>query len=113
MQINKHGGHHDNKNTKVIHLLPSVPHPEIPVGGRLQHFKSEWFKLTKDPELIQMISGCHVKLCECPPSKQMPSVTMSSNQKMAAHQHIAELLQKKAIVKTKVTPGDFVCVQFS
>ena len=82
------------------------------MGGRLKHFKTEWFKLTKDPELIQMISGCTVNLSESPPSKQMPSVTMSSDERTAACQHIAELLQKKAIVKTKVTQGDFVSAVF-
>ena len=67
MEVNKHGGQH-GKNTKVINLFPSTPHPDIPVGGRLKHFKGEWFKLTKDPDLIQMISGCPVNLCETPPS---------------------------------------------
>ena len=90
-----------SQNTKVIEQFsfPSTPLPEIPVGGRLQHFTGQWFKLSKDKRLIEMVTNCPVKLVTPPPSKQMPPVSMSSEERSAAREQIHNFLQKKAIIR--------------
>ena len=45
----------------VIHYV-SIPKLYLPVAGRLQHFKSTWYNLTSDPEIIDTVSGIHIDI---------------------------------------------------
>ena len=45
-----------------VNDFPSLPQPDIPIGGRLKHFTNQWYKLTKDPEVVSMITGCDIKI---------------------------------------------------
>ena len=62
----------EHKKLKVNHnKIPfdiSIPHPELPFGGWLKFFKSQWFKLTKDPVLLKMVSACPIVLSHTPPT---------------------------------------------
>ena len=42
----------------------SIPHPDIPVGGRLQHFRKQWESVTSDPEILKMVSGFSLPLID-------------------------------------------------
>ena len=95
---------------KVTDLFDiSVPKPHIPVGGRLKWFKSQWYNLTKDPKLIEMISGCPIRISRPLPSNtSVRDIRMNSKEMSAAREHISELLAKNAVVKSNREEGDFL-----
>ena len=112
-EVNKHGNQTIQNNDKVLHLFPSLPRPDLPVGGRLKYFKSKWYTLTKDPKLIEMVTSCPIKLLHPPPpDKHMPPIHMSNLEKSAAREHIASLLKKKAIVRCKKSDRGFTSSVF-
>ena len=87
----------------------SIPFPHIPVGGRLRLFTSEWYTLTKDPEIIQMVVGCPIDLKEnIDHNRPMKELKFSPEEEKAADDHIAKLLQKNAIVHSEHEPGEFM-----
>ena len=72
--------------------------PNIPVGGRLKFFKSEWRKFTSDPEILDMVSGMSLSLDDTPVQTSLPhEIRMNSLETAAASDHIQTLLQKRAI----------------
>ena len=109
--VNKHHGHRPS-NDKVLHLFPIPPSPHIPVGGRLKYFKSEWYKLTKDPELISMISACPIHLIAHPPNYRSGALSLTCLERKAARDHIRSLLTKKAIVRSTASENDFISSVF-
>ena len=46
--------------------------PNCPVGGRLHFFKSEWYKITSDPNILDMVSGMHIDLKSLPSQHSYP-----------------------------------------
>ena len=99
-------------NSQVLHLFPQPPTPNFPVGGCLKHFKSEWYKLTKDPELISMISGCLIHLIEHLPNYCSATMSLTTLERKAAWDHIHSLLAKKAVVRTTASANDFISSVF-
>ena len=63
--------------------------------------------------IIQMISACPLELNEIP-SQVTPQreYKMSKVEKAAAHEHIQDLLTKKAIVRCSHSDGDFISSVF-
>ena len=51
-------------------MLPVFP--DILVGGRLKHFLKEWYSITSDPEIIDMVQGMHIELADCPFQSRPP-----------------------------------------
>ena len=92
----------------------SIPFPDIPVGGRLKLFKDEWFKISNDKEIRDMVSGMHISLDTVPVQKSIPKpLNMGNQQKQAARDQIATLLEKKAIIPWKFNPStDFMNTVF-
>ena len=107
-----HGSQTIQNNDKVLHLFPKIPKPDLPVGGWLKYFKSNWFNLTKDPKLIEMVTSCPIKLTVPPPNKHMPPIHMSKAERTAAREHIAALLKKQAIICCKKSTDDFISSVF-
>ena len=77
-----------------------TPHkPHILVGGRLKFFQSKWFKLTNDPQVLDIVTGMHIELDDIPQQTKVPKEYFMSDQEIsAAKEHIDSLLQKCAIV---------------
>ena len=87
----------------------SIPKPDIPVAGHLKYFKSNWYKITQDPHLLQMILACPIHVSRPFPSQtSVREIKMSMDENKAARDHIQELLRKKAIVPSDKTDGDFL-----
>ena len=68
-----------------------VPHPELPVGGRLQYFLQEWLQITDNPEIIDMITGMHIDLVEFPLQNNIPNpLHFSPEETIAANELISQ-----------------------
>ena len=86
----------------------SIPKPEIPVRGRLKYFKNQWNNLTKDPIVIQMISGCPIEVLNTlPVNNSVREIKMSQMEMSIALDHIQELLHKHIIIPSHREDGDF------
>ena len=87
----------------------SVPKPDIPVGGHLKFFKSQWYKITKDPHLLQMVSACPLHITNpIPCNNSVREIKMNKIETEAACAHIQELLKKKAIIPCEREEIDFM-----
>ena len=94
-------------------MFNKIPKPEIPVGGRLKYFITEWYKITTDPQIINMVKGCDIPLDKPLPSvKPKPDLIRNKDEIAFAKLHIQELLDKNAIVECSREDGDFVSSVF-
>ena len=85
----------------------TVPKQDIP-GGRLNFFKTQWYNLTRDPKIIEMILGCLIELAKAlPKNSNVCEIKMNKMETEYAKQHIQELLAKRAIVPSSREEGDF------
>ena len=74
-------------------MFSKIPKPQIPVGGRLKFFKSEWYKITKDPSVIKMVEGCDIDIhTPIPQVKPKPDLIRNKDEVKFAERHIQELL---------------------
>ena len=91
----------------------SIPLPEVPVGGRLRYFLSEWSQITSDPFVLNMITGMEIDLWELPKQTHLPSPLRFNQEETAATDKlIQELLVKNAICTCERETGDFVSTIF-
>ena len=61
--------------------------PNIPIGGRLKFFVHEWYKLTSDPRVIDIVKGMHITLDKFPKQKHLPCpLKLSPIEKQAANE---------------------------
>ena len=87
----------------------STPRPELPVGGRLQHFVREWEQITSDPFILNMVRGMSLDLTEFPRQTTLPhEIKMSQEETQAAETNIDQLLEKGAIKPWNYTGTGYV-----
>ena len=46
--------------------------PELPLVGRLRHFKKNWKKLTQDKEILKIVGGYEIPFSQEPIQKTAP-----------------------------------------
>ena len=94
--------------------LVSIPKPDIPVGGRLRHFRSQWNTVTSDPDILKIISGFQLPLVDFQKQKHAPNpLTFSEMEMRAADEQIEQLLAKGAIMECdSIDENDFVSTVF-
>ena len=80
----------------------------LPSAGRLCFFTENWQKLTKDPSVLEIVSGIKIPFISCPIQDQIPVCSFSKNQTAVIDLEIVELLQKKAIVRVSLCPDQFL-----
>lgn len=72
-----------------------------PVGGRLQHFKSNWNKISSDPWILNTVTGARVEFRSLPTQQNKPSeVCVNTEQSQALTREVEDLVRKNAIVPT-------------
>ena len=84
----------------------SIPHPEIPVGGRLKHFYNEWSSITSDKYILSMIHGLQLNLTEFPAQTSIaPPLKFNAEEAAATDKLVLELLEKNAIAECNHEDG--------
>ena len=80
--------------------------PNLPLAGRLQHFLPEWEQITRDPWVLQVVSGYQIQLLDNPvqerPSVQNPH---SQTDQIIIDQEVQELLSKGAVHYAQSSPS--------
>lgn len=79
------------------------------VAGRLQHFISEWEKLTSDDTILQTVKGFYIPFISTPIQLSDPKpIKWDSNEHNIICEQIERLLSHGVITKTGREEGDFV-----
>ena len=90
-----------------------IPLPQIPVGGRFKYFLSEWYTITQDPEIIQMVKGMHIDLLDEPVQSFEPRpLQFSLEEDHATDDLVRALLYKNTIEPCSPEPGEFISMIF-
>ena len=84
--------------------MVSVSLPHLPVSGHTKYFLSQWYKITKDPFIIQCVKGCHLDLNEFDSIKPKSEIPMSPEELEAGDQEIRKLKDKNVIVSCEESP---------
>ena len=80
----------------------SIPKSHIPIGGRLQLFKSKWFKNTKDQKILDMISGISIDVTEnVDQNRFVHELKFIPEEQQTINQQIKKLFKKRAVVPCK------------
>ena len=76
----------------------SIPKPHIPIGGRLQLFKSKWSKYTKDNKILDMVSGISIDVAEnIDQNRFVSELKFSPEEQQGINQQINKLVPKKLL----------------
>ena len=77
-------------------------------GGCISSFLPLWESLTKDPEILQIVSGLPIEFDETPfQMESIPTNTLIQNQ-LAVDNEIESLIKKKVIKLDSKEQGDFI-----
>ena len=73
--------------------------PNVPLAGRLVHFKENWAKLTQDPEILEIIqNGYKIAFMETPNQTRSPFQSpLNQEEEEMISTEVQEMLQKGAI----------------
>ena len=88
--------------------LVSAPKQKPALRRKTKLFHRKFAKLTKDPSVLEIVSGIKIPFISCPIQDQIPVCSFSKNQTAVIDLEIAELLQKKAIVRVSPCPDQFL-----
>ena len=70
----------------------------LPQAGRLKHFLAAWEQITKDPWVLQVVSGYHIEFLDNPVQRNTPPlIPRSLDQQPIIDQEVWELLSKEAV----------------
>ena len=93
----------------IAPLATELAKRSLPLAGRLQHFKSNWVKITQDPWVLETIQGYRVPFSQQPYQPYPPRALTHSQAEEALTQQIQSMLEKHAIEET--TPRGLVSCQ--
>ena len=78
------------------YLLHSPTH--LPQAGRLKHFLPAWEQITKDPWILQVVSGYQIEFLDYPVHLKIPApIRCTQDHQTVIDQEVQELLSKGAI----------------
>ena len=85
-------------------LLPFLPCPDIPVGGRLAHFVEQWEELTDNKWVLSIVqNGFKIPFSSVLPLSVVP-IYLSQSSSPLLREEITELLKKQAVERV-LNPG--------
>lgn len=100
----------------MFDTLPTTPHTEGPVGGRLQMFHGVWRAVTQDSWVLNLIeSGYRLEFTECPPHwpRHRPTPVPEDPSLLALlRDEVRSLLSKRAVVRLSRRPAGAVISSF-
>ena len=97
--------HHIQALINNMNLLISCPK----VAGQVSHFLTNWEVLTQDQWVLQTVAGYQLDLINAPCQTHMPhQIQTSTENATLITAEIAELLSKRAIVETLLSPDNYL-----
>ena len=99
---------HPPQNSEVQPFpLPVLPHPDIPVGGRLAHFVGQLKELTDSKWVLSIIQNGFKIPFKSVPLLSVVQINLSQSSSLLLREEIGELLKKQAVerVWNPGTPG--------
>lgn len=97
-QISKVLGDHHNLHPSVEKLkLTEIVQNQIPLGGRLKHFASNWEKITKDCSILTELRGYKIDFLKTPRQISVTEIHYSEKEYQILNKEIGEMLEKRAV----------------
>lgn len=97
-QISKVLGDHHNLHPSVEKLkLTEIVQNQIPLGGRLKHFASNWEKITKDCSILTELRGYKIDFLITPRQISVTEIHYSEKEYQILNKEIGEMLEKRAV----------------
>lgn len=85
----------------------------LPLAGRLQHFISNWARITQDPWVLEAVQGYRLPFIQQPYQPHLPrALTHSQAEETLMQQEIQSMLQKHAIEETTPRGRGFLSTIF-
>ena len=82
--------------------------PNVPLAGRLKFFLPAWETLTKDSQVLGVVTGYKIPLLNTPIQKKLPIQNLSQQQVQLVTNELQDLLRKGAIHKSSHCDGEFL-----
>ena len=90
-------------------LFPIQIIREVPLAGRLQYFVNNWQILTKNPDILELVSGLRLSFIEEPIQNKPPhQAEMNMEQSALIDKEIDAMLRKGAIQKVRSQRDQFL-----
>ena len=84
-------------------FLHSLSH--LPQAGRLKHFLPAWEQITKDPWILQVVSGYQIEFLDYPVQHKTPAlIPCTQDHQTIIDQEVQELLSKGQSIRSKTIP---------
>ena len=97
----------------IVPLATEIAKHSLPLAGRLQHFKSNWARITQDPWVLKAIQGYRVPFSGQPYQTYPPrALTHSQAEEALMQQEIGNMLEKHAIEETTPSGHGFLSTIF-
>ena len=97
----------------IVPLATEIAKRSLPLAGRLQHFKSNWARITQDPRVLEAIQGYRVPFSGQPYQTYPPrALTHSQAEEALMQQEIGSMLEKHAIEETTPSGHGFLSTIF-
>ena len=77
-----------------------VSKSDFPIAGRIHHFYEEWQKLTKDPNILQMVGGCKIDFTSTPVQHSARETKLNELESSCVDIEIKRLLDKGVLKKS-------------
>ena len=111
---NRYTSDYCSNRTKNVHpiikgLFPIQIIREVPLAGRLQYFVNNWQILTKNPDILELVSGLRLSFIEEPIQNKPPhQAEMNMEQSALIDKEIDAMLRKGAIQKVRSQRDQFL-----
>uniref|UniRef100_A0A8W8JUE2 Uncharacterized protein n=1 Tax=Magallana gigas TaxID=29159 RepID=A0A8W8JUE2_MAGGI len=77
--------------------LTEIVQNQIPLGGRLKHFASNWEKITKDCSILTELRGYKIDFLITPRQISVTEIHYSEKEYQILNKEIGEMLEKRAV----------------
>ena len=97
----------------IVPLATEIAKCSLPLAGRLQHFKSNWARITQNPWVLEAIQSYRVPFSQQPYQTYPPgALTHPQAEEALMQQEIGSMLEKHAIEETTPSGHGFLSTIF-
>ena len=90
-------GSSQERGTTLLNTV-SIPLENIPVGGCLKHFVYRWHKFTRDPQILDIVSGMLLDFTKFLKQEQLPHEIKMNESEFAAAVELGQALLSKGVI---------------
>ena len=99
---------HTLQSKGVKAVATEIASNNVPLAGRIAHFRSNWEAITQDSWVLQTISGFRIEFLQTPyQSHRPPQIPFTLEEERCMQEEIQSMLNKHAISEIESTQEGF------